>query len=98
MATRDDVRQIALALPEVIEDGDRFAFSLAATGKAKPKSFAWVWLERVDPKKGRVPNPSVLAIQTLDHNWSANPHFSSTAPYPAPRVRFATPPSQPFRE
>ncbi|MFA5901816.1 MAG: DUF5979 domain-containing protein, partial [Hyphomicrobium sp.] len=28
-------------------------------------------------------NPSVLAIQTLDHNWSANPHFTSTAPYPA---------------
>ncbi len=29
-------------------------------------------------------NPSVLTIQTLDHNWSANPHFTSTAPYPAP--------------
>ena len=66
MATRDDVRQIALALPEVIEDGDRFAFSVAATGKAKPKSFAWVWLERVDPKKGRVPNPSVLAIRVAN--------------------------------
>ncbi len=24
---------------------------------------AWVWLERIHPKKARVPNPAVLAIQ-----------------------------------
>ena len=66
MATHDEVRRIALALPSVIEDGDRFAFSVATAGKAKPKSFAWVWLERIEPKKGRVPNPSVLAIRVAN--------------------------------
>jgi len=30
---------------------------------AKYKGFCWVWLERVEPKKPRVPNPSVLAVR-----------------------------------
>ncbi len=61
MATQDDVRRIALALPEVKEGTDRFAFSVE--NKGKQKGIAWVWLERVHPKKARVPNPEVLAIQ-----------------------------------
>jgi len=64
MATQDDVRRIALALPEVQEGTDRFAFSVA--NKGKQKGIAWVWRERVHPKKARVPNPEVVAIQVPD--------------------------------
>ena len=39
----------------------RFAFSVR--DKDKLKGIAWVWLERIDPKKPRVPNKTVLAIR-----------------------------------
>ena len=61
MASQDDVRRIALSLPGVTEDADRFAFSVLNRGKHK--GIAWIWLERHDPKKARVPNPEVLAIR-----------------------------------
>ena len=61
MPTQDDVRRIALQLPAVIERDDRFAF--AVENKGKFKDIAWVWAERPDPKKPRVPNPGVLAIR-----------------------------------
>ena len=53
MATQNDVRKIALALPGTTEGTDRFAFSVE--NKGKQKGFVWVWLERVEPKKARVP-------------------------------------------
>ena len=62
MATRADVRRIALALPGVEESATDFAFSVMNKGKAK--GFAWCWKERVAPKQPRVPNPKVLAILT----------------------------------
>ena len=31
--------------------------------KKKPKGFIWVWKERVNPKKARVPQPKVLAVR-----------------------------------
>lgn len=34
--------------------------------KGKAKGIAWVWLERVHPKKARVPNPSVVAVRVRD--------------------------------
>jgi hypothetical protein len=61
MADQADVRRIALALPETVEDEDRFAFSVL--NKGKPKGFAWVWAERVEPKKPRVPRPDVIAVR-----------------------------------
>lgn len=61
MATQTDVRRIALALPAVEETAGRFAFSVLHAGK--PKGFAWVWMERVVPKRPRVPNPGVLAVR-----------------------------------
>ena len=61
MATRADVRRIALKLPETEEAEGHFAFSVR--NKAKLKGFAWVWMERIEPKKPRVANPSVLAIR-----------------------------------
>ena len=56
MATQADVRRIAMALPETAEDGG-FHFSVA------DKGFAWPWMERLDPKRARVPNPAVLAVR-----------------------------------
>ena len=64
MADQDDVRRIALALPETREAEDHFSFSVANRGKQK--GFAWAWNERVDPKKPRVPRPDVVAIRVPD--------------------------------
>jgi hypothetical protein len=61
MANQQDVRRIALSLPGVREGQGRFAFSVV--NKGKEKGFAWVWMERVEPKKPRVPNPKVLAVR-----------------------------------
>jgi hypothetical protein len=61
MADQDDVRRIARMLPDVVEDDDRFAFGVRL--KDKRKDFCWVWQERLDPKKARVPNPGVLAVR-----------------------------------
>jgi hypothetical protein len=64
MANQDDVRRIALALPDTSEAEDRFAFSVR--NKGKQRGFVWAWNERVEPKKPRVPRPDVVAIRVLD--------------------------------
>jgi hypothetical protein len=61
MATQADVRRIALSLPETEEAPNHFAFSVR--NKGKPKGFVWVWMERVEPKKPRVPQPDVIAVR-----------------------------------
>jgi hypothetical protein len=65
VATQEDVRRIAGAMPGTIEAEDRFAFAVEFPGK-KERGFAWVWFERVQPKKARVANPSVLALRVVD--------------------------------
>jgi hypothetical protein len=84
MATPADVRRIALSLPETEETDGHFAFSVMAKGK--PKGFAWVWMERVDPRKARVANPAVLAIRVAsvgerDAMVSAEPRKFFTEPH-----------------
>ena len=64
MATQAAVRRIALSLPETEEAEDKFAFSVRNKGKLK--GFVWVWKERVDPKKPRVPNPGVIAVRVAN--------------------------------
>jgi hypothetical protein len=64
MATQADVRRIALTLPGTKEKEGRFAFEVL--NGAKYKGYAWVWLERVHPKKPRVPNPEVLAVRVAN--------------------------------
>ncbi|GAA0721644.1 hypothetical protein [Dokdonella soli] len=64
MASQSDVRRIALSLPETREEEDRFAFSVL-NGR-KYKGFAWVWLERVQPRKARVPCHDVLAVRVAN--------------------------------
>ena len=64
MATQADVRRIALSLPAAEQVRGRFAFSVRAKGKLK--AFVWVWMERVVPKKPRVPNRGVLAVRVAN--------------------------------
>ena len=92
MATRDDVRRIALSLPGAREE-DGFSFAVAG------KSFAWPWMERLDPKKARVPNPEVMGVRvanelekqallSLDTEvFFTEPHYDG---YPAVLVRLPT--------
>jgi hypothetical protein len=96
MATHADVRRIALSLPEAEQEGDRFAF--AVPNKGKLKGFAWVWLERVTPKKPRVPNPAVIAVRVANLSekdlmvraepvkFFTEPHYNG---FPAVLVRLA---------
>ncbi len=64
MVSQSDVRSIALSLAQTREEAGHFAFSVRA-GK-KYKGFAWVWLERVAPRKPRVPRDDVLAVRVAD--------------------------------
>ena len=96
MATRSDARNIALSLPAVEQNRERFAFAVKVKGKLK--GFAWVWMERLDPKKPRVPNPGVLALRVAslaarDHLIANHPKKFFTEPhykgFPAVLVRLA---------
>jgi hypothetical protein len=90
MPTQDDVRRIALSLPETTEDPDGFRFFVDG------KQFAWSWMERVEPKRSRVPNHEVIAVRVagemdkqvlLDLDPSVfftEPHYEG---YPAVLVR-----------
>jgi hypothetical protein len=96
MTDQADVRRIALSFPEVDEEQGRFAFGVRDGGKSK--AFAWVWLERIAPKKARVPQPAVLAVRVanLDEKdilinaapakFFTEPHYNG---YPAVLVRLA---------
>ena len=64
MSTQVDVRRIVHTLPHVLERDDCFGFDIVIG--AKKLGFVWLWRERVDPKKARVPNPDVLALRVPD--------------------------------
>ncbi len=94
MATRADIRRIALSLPETEEAPGRFAFSVRNKGKLK--EFVWVWMERVAPRKARVPQPSVIAVRVAnlidkDFLLASDPNKFFTEPhydgFPAVLVR-----------
>ena len=61
MADLNDLQRIACSLPGVEQEEGRIAY--AVLNKGKRKGFAWVWMERIDPKKARVPNLEVIAIR-----------------------------------
>ncbi len=94
MANQQDVRRLALSLPGTMEGEGDFAF--AVLNKGQQKGFAWVWLERLDPKQARVPNPEVLAVRVGDRaekdallasdpaKFFTEPHYNS---FPAVLVR-----------
>ncbi len=96
MASQADVRRIARSLPETEEVPGRFAFAVRSKGKLK--GFAWVWMDRVAPKKPRVANHAVLAVRVgnlvdKDVLLSADPTKYFTEPhydgFPAVLVRLA---------
>ena len=64
MADQEDVRRVALALPDTSESAERFAFSVS--NKGKQKGFVWAWNERVEAKKPRVPRDDVVAVRVVD--------------------------------
>jgi hypothetical protein len=88
MATRDDVDPIARGLPGVSHESNGY--------RVCGKLFAWNWLERVNPKRARVPNPEVIAVRvanelgkqallSLDPDvFFTEPHYDG---YPAVLVR-----------
>ena len=94
MPDQDDVRRIALALPDVAEEDGHFAFGVL--NKGKRKAFVWVWNERVEPKKPRVARPDVVAVRVAGEDakqmliaadgekFFTEPHYNK---YPAVLVR-----------
>ena len=65
MASLADASRIGKSLPGTIEETAK-RFGLAVEVKGKRKGYAWTWLERIDPKKPRIPNPAVLAIRVAN--------------------------------
>ena len=43
-------------------------FGFSVHNKGKQRGFAWVWAERVEPKKPRVPRPDVLAVRVANQH------------------------------
>jgi hypothetical protein len=57
MSDEDDVRRLALALPDTRQHPEGFSFSVG------DKAFAWSFMERVAPRKPRVRRPDILAVR-----------------------------------
>jgi hypothetical protein len=104
VADMDDVRRIAESLPEA-------SFQTGATGQEKvmfrDKMLAWTWLERVEPGRSRVPNPTVLGLRVSgaaekEELLASEPDVFFTEPhydgYPAVLVRLAAVDDDELRE
>ena len=98
MATHAQVRKIAMALPGVRESDAPNDFGFSVENKGKHKGFVWLWKERVDPKKPRVPNRGVIAVRVPNlaqkdliiasdpAKFFTEPHYNG---FPAVLVRLA---------
>ena len=85
MAEPDDLRRIALALPEAEQTPGDPHFTV------RGKQFVWTWRERVHPKKTKLPRPDVLAVRVPDlpdksaliasdpHAFFTEPHYDGYA-------------------
>lgn len=58
MTDTENVRRIALSLPEVTQSGSGFAI--------REKGFAWYYQEKIEGRKGRVEHLDVLAVRVAD--------------------------------
>lgn len=93
MADLEDAHRIGRTLPGTTDEEPLAVFN----GK-KMKGFAWIWRQRIDPKKARILNPDVLAIRTANlgekeillaadpEKFFTEPHYDG---YPAILVRLA---------
>ena len=108
MADHDDVRRIALSLPEAVESQDSFGFRVRnSSSKSGSKQFAWTWHERVTPGKPRVPRPDVLAVRVAGQaekemllaadpvKFFTEPHYNG---FPAVLIRLPAIQSDELRE
>ena len=99
VADQDDVRRIALSLPETVEAEDHFGFLVRnKSGRSGTKQFAWAWNERVTPGQPRVSRPDVLAVRVAGQaekemllaadagKFFTEPHYNG---FPAVLVRLA---------
>jgi hypothetical protein len=59
VASLQDVRRIAGSLPGAVAGADD-------TWRVDGKLFAWPWMERIDPRRARVPNRDVLVLRVAD--------------------------------
>jgi hypothetical protein len=97
MADLDDVRRIALSLPDT-NGAEGFTVGFSVRNGGKDRGFAWVWMQRLEPKKPRVPCFEVLAIRTANleekdaliaaepEKYFTEPHYNG---FPAVLVRLA---------
>jgi hypothetical protein len=94
MANFEDAQRIGLTLPETVVAGTH----IGVRRGAKVKGMAWLWNERIHPKKPRVPNRGVLAVRVAnneekDELIAADPEKFFTEPhyygFPAVLVRLA---------
>jgi hypothetical protein len=60
MLDKDDVRRVALSLPDSAEDDESYGFRVGKIG------FAWPYRERVHPKKARVPRYDIFAMRVAN--------------------------------
>jgi hypothetical protein len=108
VADQDDVRRIALSLPETVEAEDHFGFRVRnKAGRSGTKQFAWAWNERVTPGKPRVPRPDVLAVRVAGQaekemllasdagTFFTEPHYNG---FPAVLIRLAAIGEEELRE
>ncbi len=98
MATHAQVRRIAMKLPGVSESDAPNDFGFSVENKGKQKGFVWLWKERVEPKKPRVPNRGVIAVRVPNlaqkdliiasdpAKFFTEPHYNG---FPAVLVRLA---------
>src|SRR5439155_13263749 len=66
MATQKDVRRVALSLPGAEQVFRHGGYAYSVPNRGKLKEFVWVWMERVTPRKPRVPNFDVIAVRVAD--------------------------------
>ena len=70
MSNHDDVRRIALSLPQTLEEEGVFRFGVRDPSKPKfsfhTQSFVWALYDRPIPRKPRVIRPNVIALRVED--------------------------------
>ncbi|MDR3691101.1 MAG: hypothetical protein P4L46_17100 [Fimbriimonas sp.] len=84
MADLEDIRRIASQLPGAEQSTEGFGFSVLVKGKHK--GFLWPWMERIHPKKPKVPNLDVIAflvpdLETKDELLASNTVAYLTEPH-----------------